>query len=145
MLDAIKHITDNNLFFQEDSALVHMHCACDTVQLLRHCRLRFSWIIPRNSPEQNALITRFRESYNSASMSRESKRLKKSSSDCMNSGNALTQHLSEKTRLSCFPALPGGAEADVIWGGIVKCFWSLTLSVTFLPKNIKIRSRVSKL
>jgi len=31
MLDAIKHITDDNFFFQEDSALVH--CACNTVQL----------------------------------------------------------------------------------------------------------------
>jgi len=30
------------------------------------------------------------------SMSRESKRLKKSSSDWLNSGNALIQHLSEK-------------------------------------------------
>ena len=31
MLDAIKHITDDNLFFQEDSA--HVHCLCDTIQL----------------------------------------------------------------------------------------------------------------
>ena len=27
MSDTIKHITDNIFFFQEDSALVHMHCA----------------------------------------------------------------------------------------------------------------------
>jgi len=50
---------------------------------------------PPKSPELNALITRFRESYNSLSMSHESKRLKKSSSR-LNSGNALIQHLSEK-------------------------------------------------
>jgi len=31
MLDAIKHITDDKFFFQEDSA--HVHCACNTVQL----------------------------------------------------------------------------------------------------------------
>jgi len=31
MLDAIKHITYNNFFFQEDSAQVH--CACKTVEL----------------------------------------------------------------------------------------------------------------
>jgi len=37
MLDAIKHITDDIFFFQEDSALVH--CACDTVQLLQRSRL----------------------------------------------------------------------------------------------------------
>jgi len=31
MLDAIKHITDDNLFFQEDSTPVH--CVCNTIQL----------------------------------------------------------------------------------------------------------------
>jgi len=31
MLDAIKHITDDNFFFQEDSAQVH--CVCNTIQL----------------------------------------------------------------------------------------------------------------
>jgi len=31
MLDAIKHITDDNFFFQEDSARVH--CVCNTIQL----------------------------------------------------------------------------------------------------------------
>ena len=31
MLDAIKHITDDNFFFQEDSAQVH--CLCNTIQL----------------------------------------------------------------------------------------------------------------
>jgi len=31
MLDAIKHVTDDNFFFQEDSAQVH--CLCNTIQL----------------------------------------------------------------------------------------------------------------
>ena len=31
MLDAIKHITDNKFFFQEDSAQVHY--ACNTIHL----------------------------------------------------------------------------------------------------------------
>ena len=31
MLDAIKHITDDNFFFQEDSP--QMHCVCNTIQL----------------------------------------------------------------------------------------------------------------
>jgi len=35
MLDAIKHITDDNFFSQEDSAQVH--CACNTVQLSEKC------------------------------------------------------------------------------------------------------------
>ena len=53
-------------------------------------------------------------------MNHQSKRLKKSSSDCLNSGNALIQFISEKMRFSCFPVLPGIAEAQVVWGGIVK-------------------------
>jgi len=32
------------------------------------------------------------------------------------------QHLNEKMRFSCFPVLPGSAEAHIIWGGKVKCF-----------------------
>ena len=35
MLDAIKHITDDDFFFQEDSAQVH--CVCDTIQLSEIC------------------------------------------------------------------------------------------------------------
>ena len=50
-----------------------------------------------------------------------------------------------KMWLSCFPVLPGSAEAQVIWGGIVKRLLIAYLSVTFRPKNIKIHSCVSKL
>jgi len=64
------------------------------------------------SPKLNALITRFRESYSSVSMSRESKRLKTSSSAWLNSGNALIQRA--KNAISVFPVLPGNAEAQVI-------------------------------
>ena len=38
MLDAIKHITRDNFFFQEDSAQVH--CVCNTVQLSEKCDFR---------------------------------------------------------------------------------------------------------
>jgi len=31
MLDAIKHITDDNFFFHKDNA--QMHCACNSIQL----------------------------------------------------------------------------------------------------------------
>jgi len=55
------------------------------------------------SPELNALIIRFRESYSSVSMSRESKGLKKSRSDWLNSGNALVQHFIEKHAIFVFP------------------------------------------
>jgi len=36
-VNTIKHITDDNFFLQEDSALVH--CACNTVQVLQRSRL----------------------------------------------------------------------------------------------------------
>ena len=84
---------------------LHMHCACNTVQLLRCSELSTSFLLNHapNSLELNALITRFREPYSSVSMSRESKRLKKSRRDWLNSGNALIQHLNEKMRFSCSP------------------------------------------
>jgi len=40
MLDAIKHITDDNFFFQEDSAQVH--CVCNTIQLSEKCDFHVS-------------------------------------------------------------------------------------------------------
>jgi len=46
------------------------------------------------------------------SMSRESKRLKKSS-NWLNSGNAVMQHLTENT-IFMFPVLTGSAQAQVI-------------------------------
>jgi len=52
-------------------------------------------------------------------MSRESNRLKKSSS-WFNSSNALIQHLRGNAFLH-FSVLPGSAETQVFWCGIVKC------------------------
>jgi len=40
MLDAIKHITDDNFFFQEDSAQVY--CVCNTIQLSENVIFMFS-------------------------------------------------------------------------------------------------------
>ena len=59
MLDAIKHITDGNFFFQEESA--HVHFVGNTIQL-----------------SENVIFLRF-------------------------------------------AVLPGSAETQVIWGGILKC------------------------
>jgi len=110
-----------HFFFQKDSALVHMHCACNTVQLLRHSRLPFSWTMPpSNSAELNALITRLGSHTVASVWVVSQKDWKKSRSDWLNSGNALIQHLSEKMRFSCFPVLPVSAEARVIWDDTVK-------------------------
>ena len=40
MLNAIKHITDDNFFFQEDSAQVQL-CVCNTIQLSEKCDFVF--------------------------------------------------------------------------------------------------------
>jgi len=70
----------------------HSNC-CGAVDLLS----------PEPWPQQpRALITRFRESYSSVSTSPESKRLKKSRRNELNSGNALMQHLSEKCDFRVF-------------------------------------------
>jgi len=67
-------------------------------------------------------VTRLGKSYSSASLSRESKRLKKSSS-WLNSCNALIlQHLRENAILR-WPVLPRSAEAQVNWRGTVKCLF----------------------
>jgi len=52
------------------------------------------------------------------SMSHQSKRLKKSSSDWLTSGNAPIQWV--KNAIFVFPVLPCSAEAQVILGGVVK-------------------------
>ena len=52
-------------------------------------------------------------------------------------GWILTMHwysIEWKMRFSCFPVLPGSAEVHVTWGGIVNCFWLLTLWVTSCQK-----------
>ena len=40
MLDSIKHIIDDNVFFQEDSAQVH--CVCNTIHFSEICDFRVS-------------------------------------------------------------------------------------------------------
>ena len=119
MLDVIRHITDDNFSSRKATHWYTFNsaqhsptaAALSTFFLMNHTP---------NSPELNALITRFRKSYCSESMSCESKRLKKSRSDWLNSGNALIQHLSEKMRFSCFPVFLGTAEVHTIWGGTIK-------------------------
>jgi len=47
MLDAIKHITDDNsFFFQENSTQVH--CACNTIQLSENVIFMFPQVVPKH-------------------------------------------------------------------------------------------------
>jgi len=95
MSDAIKHIRDNIFSFRKTA---HW-CTCIVHATQSNCYGTLNFLSPEPCPQQpelNALITRFRESYSSVSISRESKGLKKSRSDWLNSGSALIQYLSEK-------------------------------------------------
>jgi len=127
MSDASKHITYDIFSFRKTEHWCIVHAAQSNC-----CGSRFSTSFLLNhaapnseQPELNALTTRSRESCSSVNMSRESKRLKKSRSDWLNSSNALIQHLSEKIRFSCFPVLSGSAEAHVTSGGIATRFYCL--------------------
>ena len=144
MLDAIKHTTHNIFSFGKTA---HW-CTCTVRATHSNCCSALDFLSPEpcptNSRKLNALITRFRESYSSVGMNQEFKRLKKSSSDWLNSGNELIQHLSEKRDFRV-PVLPGSAEAQVIWGGTVKHLLIAYFIGNISDKNIKIRSRVSKL
>ena len=84
-------------------------------------------------------------SHTAVVVSRESKRLKKSSSDWLNSGNALIQRV--KNAIFVFPVLSCSAEAHVIWGGILKrlliaCFIG-DISVKKISKSIHVHQNYS--
>jgi len=131
-------------FFLSGRQCIGAHALC-VQHSLTAVALSISFLL-NHAPQQPwaaRIITRFRQSYSSVIMSREWKTLKKSRSDWLDCTDTAVEW---KMRLLCFPVLPGSAEARVIWGGTIKhvliaCF----ISVTFLPKNIKMRSRVSKL
>jgi len=102
------------------------HCALCVQHSPTAAALLNSFLLNHAPPQKKHLqaerifITRFRKLYSSVSvrMSRESKTLKKSSSDWLNSGNALIHRVKNATFV--FPVLPGSAETQVIWGGILK-------------------------
>ena len=93
-------------------------CACNTVQLLQRTRLPLIWTMHPKRPKLNALITRFRESYRSAKYESWAKKTEEISSNWLNSRSALIQRM--KNAIFLFPVFPGIAQAQVIWGGIVK-------------------------
>jgi len=149
MLDAIEHITETDDNFFASRKTVHW-CTCIVHATQFNCCGDLDFLSPEpwpNSPELNALVTRFRESYSSVSMNHKSKRLKKSSSDCMVEFWQCTNTAFEwKIRFLCFPVLPGSAEAQVTWGGTVKhLLIAYFISKISAKKNIKMRSRLSKL
>jgi len=70
MLDAIKHITDDNFFFQEDSTQVH--CVCNTIQLSEMCDFRVSAFLSGSAEAQviwGGIVKRLLIAYNMSNIS----------------------------------------------------------------------------
>ena len=115
MSDAIKHITDDIFSFMKAT---HW-CTCIVHATESNWCGALDFLSPEpcpslNSPEMNALITRFRESYSSVSMSHESKKTEETKWQCTDTASEW------KMWFMCFPVLPGSAEAHVVWGGTEK-------------------------
>ena len=114
--------TSQMTFFsvRQSSTLVHMHCACNTVQLLWGSRLPFSWTMPPTAPSWTHWL-QDSGSHTAAWVWVVSQK------DWRSEGVTswiLAKHWYsiwvKKRRFSCFLVLPGSVEAQVIWGGTVK-------------------------
>jgi len=91
------------------------------------------------------LIIRFRESYNSMNISRDSTSLKKSSGECLKLEKQWYSILSEMMLFLNYYIFSGSAEAIVRCGGNYSSYWLLTFSVTCVPNIMKIRQCFLKL
>jgi len=110
-------------FFLSGRQRIGAHALC--VQHSATAAALSTSFLPNHAPFQRCLAERIhhkiRELYSSMSMSCESNRLKENKNRLVEFWQCtVIQHLSEKMRFSCFPALPGSAEAQVTWGGTVK-------------------------
>ena len=116
MLAIIKHFVDDNIIYLSATQLMHapVHGARNTVQQ-QNSQLRFFWAMAPTGQSWTQLITILRESTEAWIRVASTTNLKKSSSDCLNSGKAVIQHLCEKMRCSFFRVLPGIAEALRRW------------------------------
>jgi len=105
-----------HFFFHKDSALVHMHGACNTVQLLQRSRLPFSWTMPPTALSW----THWLQDLGSHTTVYESwvKKTEEINKWLVEFWQCID--LSEKMWLSCFPVFPGITEAPDIWGGTAK-------------------------
>jgi len=123
----------------EDSAL--LHCAWNTVQLLQYYRVPFSWAMP-DSPYGWTHWFQDVWSHTAAwvwvvSQKVENKQLVEYR-QCTNTA------FEGKMQFLRFSVLPGSAETQVVWCGIVNCLLIAYFIGNISAKNIKIRSHVSK-
>jgi len=101
---------------------------------------------PSNSAELNAVITRL-GSHTAARVWVVSQKDRRSQGAM--TGWILAMHWYsiwvKRMRFSCFPILPGSAEAQVIWGGTIKRLLIAYFIGDIYAKHIKMRLRMSKL
>ena len=128
MLAVIKHVVDDNIIYLSAIQLMHApaHGARNTVQQLLRKTLNF--ISPELWSQQARIKLNWLQDLGSVNISCKSTKLKKSSSNWLNTGKALIQQLTKNMRFLCFRALPGSAEALVRWGGKIK--YHLTTYIT---------------
>jgi len=129
------------------SRLTHLvllhYLAYNTVQLLKRSQLRLSWTMPPTAPSWTHWLHDL-QSHTAAWVWVVSQKHWTSQA----AGWIQAMHecsIWAKMRLLCFPVLPGSVEAQVIWGGIVKRVLIAYFISNVSAKNIKIRSRASKL
>ena len=109
----MKHITDDIFSFRKTGRW----CTCIVCVKKSNCCGALYFL--SNSSELNSLVTRFRESYSSVSMSRESNKTEEIK-QLVEFWKCTDTAFQWKMQFSCFPVLLGSAEAHVIWGGTVK-------------------------
>jgi len=125
---------------REVSALVL--CVCNTVQLLQRSRLPFSWTMPPKAPSW----TQWLQDLGSRTaawirvVSRKTEEIKQWLLEIWQ-----CTYTASENAMFVFPILSGSAEAQVMWGDIVKRLLIAHFIGSISVKNIKIRSRVSKL
>ena len=99
-----------------------------------------------NSPELNALITRFRPSYSSVSMSHESIKTEEIKERLVEFWQCTDTAFEWKNAIFVFPRFARySAEAQVIWGGTLKRLLIAYFISNISAKNIKMHSGASKL
>jgi len=98
ILAVIKHVVNDNIICLSATQLMHApaHGVCNTVQQLLRKTLNFIFLLSYDSkrPELNSVDYKIKGVYSNVNMSCKSTKLKKSSSDWLNSGKAIIRHLS---------------------------------------------------
>jgi len=118
MLAVIKSVVDNNIICLSATQLMHapvsyMVCATQFNSCCAKPPTSFFLSYGPNGPELNSINYEIYGVYISYNISFKSTKLKKSSSNWLNSGKAVIRQWSKKDAISCFRVLPGSAEALV--------------------------------